>query len=497
MHNFTKILFLLIFGLAWSNIHAQCDCPAGTTETIQWNSGSATISHAMSPDPISTGDVVCIKYTGTGVGVLTGVFGFDGGELHFCAPNGSIQVDATIDDQWGVSPDGKMVNSSTLNFNVDGEQFKGMTFENYGTVTTKNISLNKNGSVGKIINYGDFIIDGNFALSSEGDLENHGYFEVTGGLGSGANSILSNQTGGEIYVVGNFERASGTTNNYGTFRTDGELRLGGNGTLDLEGGLFYSRDLVFTSGTYQAIAKCALFNVTNTTTINCGNTYIGEINIVDAVPNDGTDMVCGSEQNVDFTYTDGSSLSDCAVALPVELIYFSAKESNDGSVVLNWKTASERNNSHFAVEYSTNGKDFETLTIVDGAGSTAQEQVYQWVDQSKRRGTIYYRLRQVDYNGQYSLSPVASVKRDLSNQVSLYPNPLTTEELTIHIPSMEGAFSYQIISLVGEEILAGEMSLERGQEEIQITLGQLEQGIFMIRLNLPNGIVTKTFTIAR
>jgi hypothetical protein len=114
--------------------------------------------------------------------------------------------------------------------------------------------------------------------------------------------------------------------------------------------------------------------------------------------------------------------------LPVELVSFQAKAT--GAVVnLSWKTASEKNNHHFIVERAL-GTDatFRAIGQVAGAGTSQQAHSYQLQDAQASQlaaSVLYYRLRQVDLDGEENVSPVVAVsfRAPMLTQMEVYPNP--------------------------------------------------------------------------
>jgi hypothetical protein len=94
--------------------------------------------------------------------------------------------------------------------------------------------------------------------------------------------------------------------------------------------------------------------------------------------------------------------------LPVSLADFYAQPV-DGQVDLIWTTLSENNNQQFEVERSTNGVDFNTVTIVPGNGNSNSAIEYKATDYSPLEGTSYYRLKQVDFDGKFAYSTLISV----------------------------------------------------------------------------------------
>ena len=86
------------------------------------------------------------------------------------------------------------------------------------------------------------------------------------------------------------------------------------------------------------------------------------------------------------------------VVLPVEMVKFEAKNINSG-IELTWETSSEFNNDHFILYRSFNGVDFNEFARVSGAGNSYSQINYRYVDYIVCIGVVYYKLRQIDYNG--------------------------------------------------------------------------------------------------
>tara|TARA_R110001632_G_scaffold70241_2_gene163702 strand:+ start:84 stop:845 length:762 start_codon:yes stop_codon:yes gene_type:complete len=98
------------------------------------------------------------------------------------------------------------------------------------------------------------------------------------------------------------------------------------------------------------------------------------------------------------------------LVLPVDLTYFKA-ERVDNRIELEWQTASEYINDYFELQASIDGKDFETINFVTGKGTTNSKTTYKrtLIDSEY----IFFRLKQVDYDGQFEIHPVVKVSKDL------------------------------------------------------------------------------------
>ncbi len=107
-----------------------------------------------------------------------------------------------------------------------------------------------------------------------------------------------------------------------------------------------------------------------------------------------------------------SSTAGCT-ALPVTLTSLIAK-SEGATNLLTWATAQEKNNSHFEVLRSNDGKAFAKIGTVQGSGTTAVGKTYTFADNAPVSGVNYYRLRQVDFDGKSELTKVVTVANGTS-----------------------------------------------------------------------------------
>ncbi|MEL6655337.1 MAG: T9SS type A sorting domain-containing protein [Bacteroidota bacterium] len=110
-----------------------------------------------------------------------------------------------------------------------------------------------------------------------------------------------------------------------------------------------------------------------------------------------------------------------ATILPVDWSSFTATAKGQ-DVLLNWATTAEENNSHFEVERSTDGRQFQFLAKVESSGSSFGDE-YSFLDDQPISGTNYYRIKQVDFDGSSSFSEIRQVRMESSVNVKVFPNP--------------------------------------------------------------------------
>ena len=120
--------------------------------------------------------------------------------------------------------------------------------------------------------------------------------------------------------------------------------------------------------------------------------------------------------NVNFTIEE---------TIPVELLSFTAQRT-DAGVELNWKTATETNNSGFTIERSRDEENFVQIGFVSGRGTTTEITSYNYLDTEIETGKYYYRLKQTDFDGTVKYLNVVLVDVGLPKQFQLsqnHPNP--------------------------------------------------------------------------
>ena len=134
--------------------------------------------------------------------------------------------------------------------------------------------------------------------------------------------------------------------------------------------------------------------------------------------------VCADNIIINGSFSGGGTI--CTGALPVTISLFNAL-SNKNNVKLTWKTETELNNSGFDVERKTETGDWVKLAFVNGSGTTNQPVEYTYEDKKLMPGKYFYRLKQIDYNGNYeyfdlTLPVIISKPKDFALGQN-YPNP--------------------------------------------------------------------------
>lgn len=192
-----------------------------------------------------------------------------------------------------------------------------------------------------------------------------------------------------------------------------------------------------------------------------------------------------SENTISFSSQDFTLGAVSEDALPVEMLYFEGIEDR-GVVQLDWATATEIDNDYFEVQRSQEGRDWEVIGVVTGAGTTVEEQQYVFDDSRPYVGNSYYRLRQVDYDGQFAFTDIILVSVRLESiSFNVYPNPIE-DAFTLDIKGINAneEATYSIISLQGAYVGDGVLRADEGgriNEQLSLSFGQ-PSGIYILRV---------------
>ncbi|MFD2248386.1 SGNH/GDSL hydrolase family protein [Pontibacter ruber] len=250
-------------------------------------------------------------------------------------------------------------------------------------------------------------------------------------------------------------------------------------------------------------------------TIDRWSNYNEQIPLLARRLNSDQSPVIVVDQTVDFDPTEGAdtwdgvhpnasgeekmalrwfeALDPVITPLPVELFDFKGIVAKSG-IQLHWKTASETNNAHFNIERSEDGKNFKVIGKVNGSGNSNTTLAYTFTDKSAHTGTLYYRLKQVDFDGQYETSNVIAVNRHTTGTEPLVyltkahggpamlhaANLLPEEEVQAHIYTLDGKLLHSIFTKADE--------VGRIAQEIVFAAAQ-QTGVYLLKTT----VNTKTF----
>ncbi|CAG0942367.1 partial Bacillopeptidase F, partial [Candidatus Brocadiaceae bacterium] len=203
-------------------------------------------------------------------------------------------------------------------------------------------------------------------------------------------------------------------------------------------------------------------------------------------------------QNVKLRFelrTDGSihkqgwELDDIGIyvytVVPVELTSFTSS-LNNGTVSLQWSTATELNNKGFVVERSINGVSWESAGFVEGRGTTSESVTYRYTEKATVIGTIFYRLKQTDFDGTYRVYGPVSVENTVPVEYALeqnYPNPFNPSTvITFSLPKEEQV-RLSVLNTLGEEVdVVTNQRFQAGVHQLNYQPQQLAAGVYFYKV---------------
>lgn len=219
--------------------------------------------------------------------------------------------------------------------------------------------------------------------------------------------------------------------------------------------------------------------------------FIGYVDSID-VTNQRVRVNLGSSNQFNTSFAIGANNSP----LPVSWKSFTA-EKVEKSALLHWETASELNNSHFILERSLDAKTFEAIEKVKGAGTSARTNSYKFMDENAfafGNQRVYYRITQVDYDGQSSTSQVVSLdlEEGMDAEInSVVPNPFAeTINVTFTLPA-KSTVTIEVIDVKGQAYVTKAIEANSGfnQVNLQETTG-LPAGIYFLKLSNGSSVST-------
>jgi hypothetical protein len=166
-----------------------------------------------------------------------------------------------------------------------------------------------------------------------------------------------------------------------------------------------------------------------------------------------------------------------ASALPLNLLHFDAVK-NKTNVQVNWQTTNEINTSHFIVQRSASGTNFNNIGRVE-AKNTSSTHDYSLTDASPVEGVNFYRLQMVDIDGKTTYSPIIKIVFTGKNELQVFPNPAKN---IITVSGLQNKGTIRIIAADGKAVK--QLSTKAGN--MLVDIGTLAKGIYILQYSNEN-----------
>lgn len=362
-----------------------------------------------------------------------------------------------------------------------GINFNGGTLVVYGNLTITSMNFN----VGNII----IASGGTLTISTGSDINLNGNTSITvyGTLNVNSNLQLQNssnfvviQSGGVLNMSSNQFKLNGSSN-----------QLVNNGTINMNS-LYIDSGTVCTGDGSSLNTSSLTNNYANSflTPSGRGCIHIGGSAILNQPLSSTDNTVIALSGGASVTGSWGttsvfSPYPDCTYALPIVLVSFTSTCTATG-IRLEWETAAEINNSHFEIEQSSDGINFNKIATVAGNGTTPLRSKYSITVPSVSNKRIYFKLKQIDFDlGSKYFDAIAS-NCPISHR-GIHPNPVQ-DRLNIFISKSHCTGCLYEITDASSLIMGfGKLTGE------SLDVSYLHPGLYILRLLLEDEILTLRF----
>ncbi|HZH86998.1 MAG TPA: T9SS type A sorting domain-containing protein [Brumimicrobium sp.] len=198
-------------------------------------------------------------------------------------------------------------------------------------------------------------------------------------------------------------------------------------------------------------------------------------------------------QTVSASVTDACGVTRTAqfqiqCPLAVSLTEFNVENLGE-SVLLEWITETETDNDYFEVYRSEDGKEFEVLDKVQGAGNSTETINYNYKDIRPFLGISYYKLGIVDMDGNTEFTDIKTVQRNNDNQnIQLIPNPAKENvAIAFEFPTT-AEYEVKIIDALGKERFLSKKEFKKGMQTINVNTENYSQGVYMVMIVTKNNV---------
>lgn len=194
-------------------------------------------------------------------------------------------------------------------------------------------------------------------------------------------------------------------------------------------------------------------------------------------------LVSGWEADGSAGLDSGEARLFGGAPLPIELISFEGRLIR-GKVEVIWYTGMELDNKGFEVQRSADGRHWEYVGFVEGAGQSQTAQHYLFTDESPLAGISYYRLKQLDYDGDFEYSPVITIQNiQKLDDVIVSPNPAELGDVQLSFNDQWGQnYEIELVNQQGAVVYTTSLVSQKGQNQLSFDFSHIPVGVYTLRL---------------
>lgn len=203
-----------------------------------------------------------------------------------------------------------------------------------------------------------------------------------------------------------------------------------------------------------------------------------------------------------YLVMDGNGGAECSwditlagiTLLPADLLYFSAVPDRENALI-SWEAIHEENTSHYELEYSIDGKNYEIIDQWDAQAAQDVPSKYYYQHSNPSSNINYYRLKQVDFNGDWSYSAIRVVKfSSKDGEIEIFPVPASDILSVVYQPVNKGGQIVRLISTSGLTLWQSATDFSVSNI-LRIPVGNISPGLYFVEVEKGDGVYRQQVVI--
>jgi hypothetical protein len=180
--------------------------------------------------------------------------------------------------------------------------------------------------------------------------------------------------------------------------------------------------------------------------------------------------------------TASVSITVNPIVTPVRFINVAAKEGSRGNII-NWTVAEEANVRHYEVERSLDGRNFGVMGSVAYKQPSTYTNQYSFTDATNNTGKIFYRIRQIDHDGHYTLSSIVTITAGGGQLLQVWPNP-ANDQFNVNVNAANAQVTaLMLFDVNGRLLLSKTISLTSGNNAVTVKdINHITPGTYILKV---------------
>ena len=184
------------------------------------------------------------------------------------------------------------------------------------------------------------------------------------------------------------------------------------------------------------------------------------------------------------------------VVLPLDEITLNTKKSNNNSIDVIWNINNESQYAEYELQKSTNQLDWTKINTQIASGSN-NSMTYNYTDDQQNSSTIYYRVKGISYSNDVKYSEIRKIDFQNQNSISVRPNPASSKATLTLKSVIAGDIQLELYDFSGRKVLTKTYRVNKGSNEINLPVQQLNNGLYKVAVNIHNEILYTTLEIIK